>query len=452
MRCVNSIVMGGIALIALTAGRDALSASAAQGPMVLTPPGITVQDIRSQASERYGAKPETREKEAFEGQQKPKPFLPARGRARGGDLGYTYANEKGLALYTYDKDTEKGKSACYDACTALWKPAIAPKGTKTMGPWSTIKRTDGSIQWTFQGKPLYTYDHDTKIGEKRGDGVDNLWRNAKFEPTKGLEVPNGIGIGESDVANGFVLTDHRRMTLYTFDGNAAKNQQACVTSACPDHWIAVSAGTLANPKGEFSLVTGADGTRQWAFRGKPLYTYGGDYAVGDVNGAGIDKKYQVAVVAKHFIPATASVRMDIARGPLIATAAGMTIYRRDTSYHQPDGHGLPGSSPGDQAVGREMGTRSCVKECLTRFKPFVPAANELPSGFWDILTRDDGTRQWAYKGFAAYTYVGDTKPGDKTANDIYDILVDGDLNRDIYETGVVKNTDSAAMLWAYIEP
>ena len=106
--------------------------------------------------------------------------------------------------------------------------------------------------------------------------------------------------------------------------------------------------------------------------------------------------------------------------------------------------------------------RNCTASAITtlpavpsfeiRTQPFVPAANELPSGFWDILTRDDGRRQWAYKGFAAYTYVGDKKPGDKTANDIYDILVDGDLKRDIYETGVVKNTDSAAMLWAYIEP
>ena len=449
MRFVNFILTVGIALIGAITGREALSASA-QDPMIFTPPGITVQDIRSQASEQYGQKAEAREKQPHEVGPKPKPFLPARGRARGES--FTYANEKGMALYTYDRDTEKGKSTCYDECAKTWIPALAFKGAKAYGPWSVITRTDGTKQWAFKDKPLYSSVRQSKIGEMPGEGMDKAWHNAKFEPTAGYDLPYGLGIGESEVANGLVLTDNRRMTLYTFDGNPAKNQPACVTSACPDHWLPVSAGTLANPKGEFTLVTASDGTRQWAFRGKALYTYTGDYAVGDVYGAGVDKKYRAAVMAKHFVPASASVRMDAARGPLVATSAGMTIYRRDTSYHQPDGHGLPGSSPGDQAVGREMGTRACVKDCLISFKPFVPAANELPSGFWDILTRDDGTRQWAYKGFAAYSYVGDKKPGDKNANDTYDILVDGDLKRDIYDTGVVKNTDSAAMVWAYIEP
>ena len=425
MRCVNAIVVGGIALIALTAGRDALSASAAQGPMVLTPPGITVQDIRSQASERYGAKPETREKEAFEGQQKPKPFLPARGRARGGDL--TYANEKGLALYTYDKDTEKGKSACYDACTTLWKPAIAPKGTKTTGPWSTIKRTDGSIQWTFQDKPLYTYDHDTKIGEKRGDGVDNLWRNAKFEPTKGLEVPNGIGIGESDVGNGFVLTDHRRMTLYTFDGNAAKNQQACVTSACPDHWIAVSAGTLANPKGEFSLVAGADGTRQWAYRGKALYKFSGDVLAEDVNGIGVDKRFQPALATRYPLPAEVAIRATPSNGKVFAAAKGMTLYRY-SFYQRVQSTDELRAGPYRTAIGQAIGTQACTGACLKTWRPLLASKTAQPSWHWTILTRDEGTRQWAYRGHALYTYAEDKKPGDLMGLNIWDTAItDKDL-------------------------
>ena len=99
-----------------------------------------------------------------------------------------------------------------------------------------------------------------------------------------------------------------------------------------------------------------------------------------------------------------------------------------------------------------MGTAPCVDECLKTWRPLQASAKDLPSGHWSIMERSNGTRQWAYKGFAAYTYVGDKKPGDKNANDTYDILADGDLKRDIYDTGVVKNTDSAAMVWAYIEP
>ena len=452
MRCVKSVLTIGAAMIAVTAWqKDAHSAGSAQNGMFLTPPGITLQDIRSSASERYGAKPAKDEPQPHVGLTPAKPFLPARGRLRGDQI--TYANENGLALYTYDNDTEKGKSACYDECATKWLPAVAPKGAKTYGEWSVITRTDGTKQWTFKDKPLYTYYHD-KVSEKKGDGIDNVWHNAKFEPMAGLpETPFGIGISESDVAYGYVLVDNRRMTIYTFDGNAAKNQVPCATSACPDHWVPVTAGQLANPKGEFTLVTAADGSKQWAFKGKALYTYAGDYAVGDINGADVDRKYQPVVLARLFVPEQASVRMDASRGPLIATAKGITLYRRDTSYHQPDGHGLPGSSPGDQAVGRAMGTRSCVNECLKSYHPFVPAADALPSGFWDIVHReDDGSRQWAYKGFAAYTYVGDKKPGDKTANDTYDVLVADSNDVDVFATGVVKNTDSAAMIWKYLEP
>jgi hypothetical protein len=41
--------------------------------------------------------------------------------------------------------------------------------------WATVKRKDGSLQWTYDGKPLYFYSTDKKKGDKTGDGIGGVW-------------------------------------------------------------------------------------------------------------------------------------------------------------------------------------------------------------------------------------------------------------------------------------
>jgi predicted lipoprotein with Yx(FWY)xxD motif len=80
----------------------------------------------------------------------------------------------GKTLYTFDRDTTgSGKSVCNGPCATNW-PAFAPTATSTAsGDWSIITRDDGSKQWAFKGKPLYTFAKDTKAGDKTGDGFNN---------------------------------------------------------------------------------------------------------------------------------------------------------------------------------------------------------------------------------------------------------------------------------------
>ena len=80
-------------------------------------------------------------------------------------------DEKGMALYTFDKDAD-GKSACNGPCAQNWPPFKAADAAAPAG-WTTITREDGTKQWAFKGKPLYTFAKDTGPADTKGDGFLN---------------------------------------------------------------------------------------------------------------------------------------------------------------------------------------------------------------------------------------------------------------------------------------
>ena len=83
-------------------------------------------------------------------------------------------------------------------------------------------------------------------------------------------------------ANG-MLVDANGMTVYTFDKDTANSGKSVCVEKCAQNWPAVKAGdaTLAEP---YSAITRADGTKQLAYKGKPLYTFVKDKKAGDKEG------------------------------------------------------------------------------------------------------------------------------------------------------------------------
>jgi predicted lipoprotein with Yx(FWY)xxD motif len=83
-------------------------------------------------------------------------------------------NSSGRTLYWFAPDTPS-KSACYGTCAAYWPPVI---GNPAAGPGvtlskiATIARTDGTIQVTYAGHPLYTYIGDTAPGQANGNDIN----------------------------------------------------------------------------------------------------------------------------------------------------------------------------------------------------------------------------------------------------------------------------------------
>jgi predicted lipoprotein with Yx(FWY)xxD motif len=66
---------------------------------------------------------------------------------------------------------------------------------------------------------------------------------------------------------------------------------------------------------------------------------------------------------------------------------------------------------------RDSGGKSaCNGSCVGNWPPLMAAAGDTASGDYSIITRDDGAKQWAYKGKPLYYWSKDTKPGDKTGD------------------------------------
>jgi len=99
--------------------------------------------------------------------------------------------------------------------------------------------------------------------------------------------------------------------------------------------------------------------------------------------------------------AHAAVPVKTANGMLV-DANGMTLYTFDK----------------DEAG---SGKSTCNGACATLWPPAMAAADAKPEGDMTIVTRDDGGKQWAYKGKPVYLYKSDMKAGDKAGDNFKDV-------------------------------
>ena len=368
------------------------------------------------------------------------------------------ASPTGLPLYTFQNDTKPGKSACTGECATAWPPLVAPRNARKTTDWSVVKRNDGTQQWAFRGKPLYTFVKDTAPyaplqdaikpppavpavavtpkdaaaagapkteapavaappkGDALGEGIGGVWSIAAVEPAKWTKLVAGISVAEVIAASGQVLVSTKGTPLYVFSGGDA--------GSLSDQWTPVIAAEIDLPVGEFSIASRADGTPQWAFRKMPLYTFNGDVEVGDVNGDGLVPGMNPAVILSYFRPSQIAVRRDERRGGvLVEASSGKTLYARDRAvWNARAAHYARGETRGAPEVGTSIGLTGCDVACEKTWPPLLAARDAQVSGYWSVLGRDDGTQQWAYRGFPLYTRAGEP-PGQVLHHDTYDLAI-----------------------------
>ncbi len=92
--------------------------------------------------------------------------------------GPVLVDAKGFTVYDFHKD--KGTtSSCYGNCAKVWPPVLT-EGAPTAGEGAmssklgTTKRSDGTVQATYAGHPLYTYVADKKPGEANGNDFSSF--------------------------------------------------------------------------------------------------------------------------------------------------------------------------------------------------------------------------------------------------------------------------------------
>ena len=89
-------------------------------------------------------------------------------------LGLILVNARGHTIYLFAKD-RNARSSCSGSCARVWPPLLS-RGKPTAGPGvkrsllGTTRRSNGSLQVTYNKHPLYTYALDKRAGQTKGQG------------------------------------------------------------------------------------------------------------------------------------------------------------------------------------------------------------------------------------------------------------------------------------------
>jgi predicted lipoprotein with Yx(FWY)xxD motif len=103
----------------------------------------------------------------------------------------------------------------------------------------------------------------------------------------------------------------------------------------------------------------------------------------------------VLTAGAAFAAEPATMTPPAASNGMLVSAKGMTLYTFDKDT---------------------AGKSACNGQCATNWPPILVADGGKASGNWTIVVRDDGLKQWAYKGKPVYGWVKDSKPGDTTGD------------------------------------
>jgi predicted lipoprotein with Yx(FWY)xxD motif len=108
-----------------------------------------------------------------------------------------------------------------------------------------------------------------------------------------LALPAMAFAADPAMEKGGMLVDSKGMTLYTFAKDAA-GKSMC-NDACAANWPPLAASATDKSKGDWTVIKRDDGKMQWAYYGKPLYTFVKDKKAGDMTGEGMmDGAWHVA--------------------------------------------------------------------------------------------------------------------------------------------------------------
>jgi predicted lipoprotein with Yx(FWY)xxD motif len=217
-------------------------------------------------------------------------------------LGLVLMNHEGRTLYTFEGDANRDLVACRTSDTCEdWQPLQAPQIAKPAGDFGFVARDDGLRQWTYKGKPLYTFASDLPASSyANGVGIAAEWKPAyilRHHMPEGVRVTHSLRLGKT-------LANAGGQTLYIRDGfivqsggghgvrrgnsfRPAVGRDIGINILCQrecEKWHPYLAPDHTLPQGYWSTIARPDGKKQWVYNGYALWTYDGDAKPGDING------------------------------------------------------------------------------------------------------------------------------------------------------------------------
>lgn len=210
---------------------------------------------------------------------------------------------------------------------------------------------------------------------------------------------------------GAILTNAKGLTLYTY-AKDAPGKSVC-NDKCAVNWPPLLSDTApaapAGATGTFGTIKRDDGSSQVTYNDMPLYTYFKDTDPGDTYGQDVGDVWYAAQASPSGTPTAGStseattllVANDAKLGSILTDSKGMTLYTyaKDTP-----------------------GTSNCYDQCAVNWPPLIvtdpPTAPDGVTGKLGTTTRKDGKLQVTYNGKPLYLFVGDTKAGDTTGQNV----------------------------------
>jgi predicted lipoprotein with Yx(FWY)xxD motif len=106
-------------------------------------------------------------------------------------LGRVLVDAHGKTLYLWAHD-KTAKSTCYGECAEYWPPLITKARPKALAGANsalvgTSRRSDGRLQVTYAGHPLYYFVKDSKPGQTTGEGLTGF--GGRWDPVSATGTP-----------------------------------------------------------------------------------------------------------------------------------------------------------------------------------------------------------------------------------------------------------------------
>lgn len=240
----------------------------------------------------------------------PPPDVPPGFQVISSTTGRLLVTDNQYSVYRWDGD-EPNISNCVRECLNTWTPVRAPRISADSHDWSIVKHPSGVNQWAFRGSPLYTHNNDVRARSFDGGDVPG-WHNVFTQ--RAVTPPDEFTVQDGSFG-GQVLADSRGMTIYLYNcrddsiaqlacdhpDTAQEYRMAICGNGDPERCRQTFPYVVAQPGGRsesalWSVMTidpmtgrraetGQEGALNvWAYRDRPVYTFGRDKQPGDTNG------------------------------------------------------------------------------------------------------------------------------------------------------------------------